>query len=170
MEKKAVVYHVRLKDHNLEEGYIGITTDFKSRKSQHKHRAFKQKSEYRVYCAMRKYWDELIWDIIFEGTYEECRVKEKELRPRVLMGWNTVEGGQEAHKTQLGKKRPEHSKWAKINGFKKGNTFNHKAVYCNGFIFCNMEIAAKALNINRKTIYNRIKNNKFENFSYLEEV
>jgi predicted GIY-YIG superfamily endonuclease len=88
------VYWVHLDTHTdkKSEGYIGISTNFKDR--MHKHLNHSYKYDHHVYRAIRKYgWNNLIKEVIFEGTIEECKQKEIELRPHGSIGWNEIPGG-----------------------------------------------------------------------------
>jgi hypothetical protein len=64
----------------LTEGYIGITKrNPEKRFSQHKYLGRVPKDS--------------IMQILFEGTLEECKLKEREYRPRAKIGWNDAKGG-----------------------------------------------------------------------------
>lgn len=75
------------------QGYIGITNNLESRKSQHKHAAHTKQLPYKFYNAYRKYEDDLIIDILHTGTEEDITSLEIEYRPKENIGWNSVIGG-----------------------------------------------------------------------------
>jgi hypothetical protein len=47
----------------------------------------------KLYNAMRKYSDEIIVEVLHEGTVEDCLSMEYELRPSEMLGWNHGVGG-----------------------------------------------------------------------------
>ncbi len=163
------VYHIRkVGNESLEEGYIGISSDLEKRWDDHDRLAYINKTSpkrlYPVYHAMRKYETEKI--VIFEGSEEECRKLEYELRPNPNMGWNLAVGG--SHNggcTWKGKKRPEHSEAMKKKGFQEGNNAGNVCIYAGGFIFPSIKKAMEVLKCDRKTIYNRCRNDKFKLYS-----
>lgn len=69
-----------------QEGYVGISKDPEKRFKIHK------KSKHKVGSAIRKYNIET-FEIIFEGSEEECLLKEHKLRPSDNIGWNETTGG-----------------------------------------------------------------------------
>jgi len=89
-----ILYWIRLATHSdmSTEGYIGVSFNFKQRMNEH----FKFTSKLNSHFgnAISKYgWDNLIKEIIFEGSSEECYAKEKELRSKFQIGWNEAIGG-----------------------------------------------------------------------------
>jgi predicted GIY-YIG superfamily endonuclease len=89
-----VVYWIHKTDHKdmITEGYVGITNNFKRRMGNHlTHSKTKDGTFQR---AIRKYgWYELIKEIIFVGSKEECALEEARLRPKERIGWNVCIGG-----------------------------------------------------------------------------
>ena len=89
----AVVYWIRLEEHDdiNSQGYVGITKDFNSRMS--RHRRLWTGPHFK--SAIIKYgWDNLIKDVVFEGSIEDCRLEEYRLRPDYDIGWNINIGGE----------------------------------------------------------------------------
>lgn len=71
-------------------GYIGVSIDPERRKAEHI--KYDKNGNVHLRRALDKYCD-VEWNIIFEGSDEECYALEKELRPRPNMGWNVAAGG-----------------------------------------------------------------------------
>ena len=89
-----VVYWIRLKEHTdiSKEGYVGVAIDFKNR--MYRHKKITSNIDCHLSNAIKKYgWDNLIKEIIFEGSKEDCYKKEKELRSAFHIGWNEAIGG-----------------------------------------------------------------------------
>lgn len=89
-----IVYWIRLKEHTdiTSEGYVGVTINFKSR--MYKHYKITSKLNTHLANVIIKYgWNNLIKEIVFEGTKDECYSKEKELRSEYQIGWNEAIGG-----------------------------------------------------------------------------
>jgi len=89
-----VVYWIHLKEHTdiTKEGYVGVASCFETRASRHKNLTATLDCHFGK--AIRKYgWNNLVKEVIFEGTTEECFKKEKELRPYFQIGWNEAIGG-----------------------------------------------------------------------------
>ncbi len=85
------VYWVHLEIHSHNEGYIGITKDFKERKRSHK----KNRKKTKLTCAISRYSDELIWEVLHDNlSLEEALSIEKEYRPFPDIGWNHQTGGE----------------------------------------------------------------------------
>ncbi len=82
------VYWIKSDNHKdiLTEGYVGITTNPPKRFNEHKN------SKRKVGNAIRKHSINS-YEIVFEGTEEECLAKEIELRPIDGLGWNITKGG-----------------------------------------------------------------------------
>lgn len=158
------LYHIhRPENESIQDGYIGITNKPKQRWAQHKRECKLGRRNYPLYNAMRK--DEVVFEILCIGSREYIHELEFKIRPLPDMGWNLAVGGSDAGgNTWKGKKRPEHSEAMKKNGFQAGNAAGNKPVYIEGFIFPSRMIAHQVLRIDYKTIYNRIKNPKFDYF------
>lgn len=74
------VYHIRVVgETDVMQGYIGVTSDIKRRRREHK-------------CAGRL-CDGREYVILFTGSKEECYALEEKLRPHDNIGWNTGKGG-----------------------------------------------------------------------------
>lgn len=88
------VYWIRKYEHTeiTSQGYVGITKNTKDRWQAHKEC---KKACHHLENAIQKHgWDSLVKEIIFTGTFEECQLKEQELRPLPMIGWNIRAGGQ----------------------------------------------------------------------------
>lgn len=92
----ACVYWIHLPNHKdfLQEGYIGISSNPSRRWKEHSRDA---RGGYHpnnhLGNAILKYKDDLIYDVIFAGTIDQCYEYEKELRPTASIGWNLMGGG-----------------------------------------------------------------------------
>lgn len=92
----AVVYWVHKIDQDMVglEGYIGVTNNFSNRCARHKSNAKNNKQQCAVFeNAINKYGDELVWEIIFEGSRKDCLLLEEVYRPESHIGWNIAKGG-----------------------------------------------------------------------------
>ena len=70
--------------------YIGRTSDFERRMTEHKHCAYIKKSSNTIYKAIRKYgWDNMIKEIICEVEPEKAQKLEEEL----ILAHNSVRKG-----------------------------------------------------------------------------
>jgi predicted GIY-YIG superfamily endonuclease len=87
---KTYVYHIHTKGMGLDQGYIGISVDPKSRWSTHR-----RSNESPVLAnAIRKYGSDLIYSILSaHDTVEEALWQEFTLRPFKNIGWNLAKGG-----------------------------------------------------------------------------
>lgn len=86
------VYWIHKKDQTnvMTEGYVGITSDLKTRYNFHKTRNKNKK----LRNAINKYKDDIVLDVIYEYESESDALrKEYELRPKPFIGWNLAEGG-----------------------------------------------------------------------------
>ena len=89
-----IVYWIHLKEHSniANEGYVGVTFNYDQRMNEHF--KFTSKLSNHFGNAISKYgWDNLIKEVIFNGSEEECFAKEKELRSKFQIGWNEAIGG-----------------------------------------------------------------------------
>lgn len=102
------VYWIRHKDHTDKntEGYIGVSSNPARRWREHLRDANGgyHPNNY-LSNALIKYADDLVWDIIFGGTLDQCYEFEKELRPEASIGWNLMAGGRIGKITEEGKQR-----------------------------------------------------------------
>jgi hypothetical protein len=89
--------------------------------------------------------DDLVVDILFEGSYEECYLKEFQLRPHRNCGWNINMGGTKPP-SALGR---QHAKG------KKGPI--KQCVSPDGLIFESRKAAALHYDVHITTIHNWIK-------------
>lgn len=61
------------------DGYVGVTLHLKKR--------------FREHCRSGRFPSSIKFAILFEGPWFECIVREYELRPQRMIGWNTGAGG-----------------------------------------------------------------------------
>jgi len=73
----------------MNDGYVGITNNFDRRIQFHLKYCYDNP---HLKQAVSKYQD-IVVDTVYEGTKQECQIKEFELRPSRLIGWNIAEGG-----------------------------------------------------------------------------
>lgn len=89
----ALIYWIHRKENEdyLTEGYIGITDrTLEERLLDHKREAPNKHFQ----NAINKYgWDNLIKEVIFEGSEEDCLLFENYLRAEECVGWNVAIGG-----------------------------------------------------------------------------
>jgi hypothetical protein len=87
---KYVVYWIRktTQTNITTEGYVGITSNFQRRIDYHMNYCYNNP---RLKRAIKKY--DVVVDLVFEGNEQECKDKEKSLRPQRNIGWNIAEGG-----------------------------------------------------------------------------
>jgi len=86
------LYWIHLKEHiSIDNGYIGITLDFKKRLESHK----RSKNKTHFKNAILKYgYDNLIKEILHNNlTLEEALYLENKYRPIQNIGWNSQKGG-----------------------------------------------------------------------------
>jgi hypothetical protein len=70
-------------------------------------REAKQQRHKNEYVSENLLKDEIIIELIFEGSEEDCYEYERKLRPRTLMGWNIAVGGSKHPCVRSGYKMPE---------------------------------------------------------------
>lgn len=130
------VYWIHLPNHKIHEGYIGITKNIDKRWKYHKSGYGKCT---HLINAINKYGDTLVWEVIREGSKEDCYLLEQSLRPNANIGWNIRPGGcdivdlTDEHKTNiknahLGKKLSEETK-RKISESHKGKKMSEQAKF-----------------------------------------
>ena len=90
-----VIYWIRYPEHKdfLLEGYIGITDNLPYRIKVHKKNAIKNPISPKDRALIGPRSHEIVVDIIFEGTANECADEEMRLRPSKEIGWNLSAGG-----------------------------------------------------------------------------
>ena len=88
-KKMAVVYWIHLVEHlGFEtEGYIGVAKDHMKRFYMHK------QGHGNENVLKHKDNEDLLIDVVFEGTEEECYAYEETVRPSWRIGWNIAPGG-----------------------------------------------------------------------------
>jgi hypothetical protein len=90
----SVVYWIRLEEHfdMNSDGYIGVAIDLDSRLV--RHRSITSRNDCHFGRAIRYHgWKNLLCDVVFCGTDEECYALETKLRPEFQIGWNEAIGG-----------------------------------------------------------------------------
>lgn len=114
----AHIYWIHLPKHNniLLEGYIGVSKQIEKRLNDHLYMLENNKHEnIHLSRAFEKYKQNIIFDIILEGSEEYCYEIENKLRSQKSMGWNIAEGGSKppspyGNKHNLGRKLTEEHK------------------------------------------------------------
>lgn len=90
-----IIYWAHLKEHKnpMSEGYIGITKNsLDKRKS--KHISNSKTMKIKFYNFLKKYKDEIIWEVIDENKSKiMAQLIELILRPKLNIGWNSAIGG-----------------------------------------------------------------------------
>jgi hypothetical protein len=126
LDRCGVVYWLHLPSQSdvHSEGYVGVTVKtLDKRYAEHKYSARKG-SELPVHCAIRKYSDNLIAEVIYEGSFKDCLLMEKELRPEPYIGYNICAGGEI---TRLGMFHSPEVK-AEMSRSRKGRVVDPEAV------------------------------------------
>lgn len=185
MNKNYVYHACREQDvGDYTKGYIGVSIDPVRRERQHRNR---NGSCYNLHKALDKYCD-VVFNVIFEGTLEECYAYEAKLRPKVYMGWNILIGGINrpivsmkgednpiygrtgADAPMYGKKLTQEQK-QKVSDFKLKNHVNSSKF--KGFYitptgkYDSVRKASKANNCSIDVIQGRCKTNKSEKWKEL---
>lgn len=91
----SVVYWIRRSCHTMVgvEGYIGVSSRPERRFKEHKQQALSgTHCNHHLSNAINKY-DDIVFDIIFEGTTNDCYSLEEFYRPEGCIGWNNSKGG-----------------------------------------------------------------------------
>lgn len=92
------VYWIKLKTHNdiYSQGYVGITnTDGRHSRIKNHFRKLKNNSHPNplLQNVYNKQKDDIVFEILFEGSVDDCIEKEILFRPNKNIGWNILEGG-----------------------------------------------------------------------------
>ena len=98
----ACVYWIRLDEHQdmKSQGYVGVAVDFDER--MRRHYKITSCGDSHFGRAIRLYgWKNLLKEIIFEGTDEECYELEQTLRPAFQIGWNEAIGGEGGDRSEF---------------------------------------------------------------------
>lgn len=148
---KHYVYHaVREQDkEDYSKGYVGVSVDVKRRQRQH--RGGKGKNPH-FESALLKYPD-IIWNILFEGTREECYTYEAKLRSEGNIGWNIRAGGAGDGYTPTGRKG--HSEETKEKIRRANNVLVKMQI--EGKNYYTKKKAVEDLGISRRTLERRLK-------------
>ena len=134
--------HTTLMDDPTAQGYVGVTNNVKRRITNHFSKLRNNKHDNQHFQRAYHLDDDLVVDIIFEGTEEECYLMEQQLRPAKAIGWNINEGGTKPPK-QMG------------NQHAKGNRGTPKQITSpDGLIFESRKAAAEYYDVDISTIYN----------------
>lgn len=114
---RTYVYWLHLSEHSdmRIQGYIGVSNNPKQRLWEH-FNDVKTNNHCNPYLSrvIKKYPDQLVQTIVFEGEKDVCYTYEEELRPAKNIGWNLNKGGEfppsalgrklsAAHKEKIGK-------------------------------------------------------------------
>lgn len=94
MARTLSVYWIRCSYHNdyFTQGYIGVTANTERRFKEHKRSS--SDSSKHLKNAIKKYGDDLVFDVLFTNLDEELALLvESELRSSECIGWNISEGG-----------------------------------------------------------------------------
>ena len=96
--RTTTLYWIHLPEHTdiFTQGYVGVTSNFKHRKSEHKH------GNSPVLKNAGVTWDQVVVDT-WEIPFDTHRIMENGLRPDISIGWNTDIGGTGAGKKIGGK-------------------------------------------------------------------
>lgn len=104
----ACVYWIHTAEQKDEftQGYIGVSKNPSKRWTQHKTDA-KCNRHPNNYLgnAINKYGNNLIYEVIFGGTEQQCFDYELKLRPTPSIGWNLMSGGPVGKITKEGRKK-----------------------------------------------------------------
>ena len=95
MMKKFIVYWAHLKRHKdiKKDGYVGITSNTLEERRR-AHIKASRRADHHFARVIKKYKDEIIWDVINENISEEQALElEYTFRPKVSIGWNSIKGG-----------------------------------------------------------------------------
>ena len=174
--EKGYVYwiHKSITDNIKTSGYVGITKDVKKRFREHKstnHNCAVLKN------AINKYGDSLIYEVVWEGSYEGAKVLEEYFRPAAQIGWNIRQGGSVPQFGDATKKKM--SKSAKLRGVHHNTRSAQKLaamrkVICitDGKIFGSIKEAQVYYNVSHISEVCRGKRKHTKNlvFKFLEEV
>jgi hypothetical protein len=98
----AVVYWLHCSDDEdiTEDGYVGVAVDYSQRMSNHLGRHRRKRNQYKLHSSMKKVGiQNIVSEIVYEGSVENCYVLEKLLRPDSNIGWNTAAGGSDGDGT-----------------------------------------------------------------------
>lgn len=105
-EENYSVYWIRLSEHNdiKSQGYVGLSNNPKRRFKEH------LINENTILSnAIKKYGNNIILDIVTENvSLEEAKKIEYDLRPKMRIGWNIMNGGS-VPPSNKGIERPSHS-------------------------------------------------------------
>lgn len=119
----AYLYWIRLPEHvdMFSQGYIGITVrKVSTRWSAHKTAAKDESKQHLpIYKALNKYGaDNLLVDVIIEGSEEYVLLMEERLRPTEGIGWNCAQGGQDTGKGRTQSVEEKQKRADKLRGRK----------------------------------------------------
>lgn len=127
------------------QGYVGVTNNLQRRVANHLSRLKNEHHENVHFQRAYNLDDDLLVDIIFEGSETECYLKEQQLRPSRDIGWNINVGGTKPP-TKVG------------NQHAKGNKGPIKQVVSpDGLIFESRKAAAMYYGVDITTIHNWMK-------------
>jgi hypothetical protein len=96
-----IIYWIHYPEHKdpLTEGYVGISQNLDSRLSVHRTTARSNPTNPMHKELLGPRANEMITEIIFDGTSAECADEENRLRPEKYIGWNIDKGGKYNRRT-----------------------------------------------------------------------
>lgn len=146
----------------LSEGYIGVTNNFSWRKKQH---FLYNHSNLLLQNSIKKYG--AIMYPISEADKETILEMEKWLRPHDNIGWNLVRGGG-IPPSAAGRKWTDRQ-YNKIP--RRGKSHHGWIGYwiIDGVEYETTREAGEALGVSRKTIRDRVKNDKYPNYNFKKD-
>lgn len=191
------LYHIsRKKDvGNLSVGYIGITNNTKNRFRQHMS-SMRSGVRSRLYNAMRKYEQELVFTIVSKSDYESIIKMEGILRSSGSIGWNTDTGGASSRSDDVRKKikigqydkvipKAQKDAISKANsrrgGEKRSEGLKLKIAGKNSYmyqgeiktpagVYSSLQEAADANSVSKQTIKNRIDSDRDKWAAYSKDT
>ena len=134
----ACVYWIHTAEQKDEftQGYIGVSKNPNKRWIQHKTDAnCDRHSNQYLSNAINKYGNDLIYEVIFGGTEQQCFDYELKLRPTPSIGWNLMSGGPVGKITEEGRKKLSESKKGKtLTPYKKETIRYNNYTKKNGYV------------------------------------
>lgn len=127
------------------QGYVGVTNNTKRRWANHFSKLRNGVHDNQHFQRAFNIDDDLVVDVLFEGTEDECYSKEFEMRPTINIGWNINVGGTKPPTTPG-------------NQHAKGNKGPIKQVISpDGLTFESRKKAAEYYGVDITTIHNWLK-------------
>jgi len=91
---RSIVYWAHLPQHTdiTKEGYVGVSRKNLSKREQ-QHRRVSVKGNNVFHKAIRKYREDIVFDVVVIASFDICLKIEAALRPDIFIGWNMAKGG-----------------------------------------------------------------------------